>query len=686
VHLLRTHNDEEQRMHHQPDTQNTVRPVAPIGPGDPLANLSADEITYVTSALTAAGRLDESVRVVYLGLREPHKATVYAARGGGEPVVRQARVLLLDTTAGIERDLDVSIGSGEIVSERVVDSSVGRLPVTNEECVKVGEVLAADPAWCAAVSRRGVDPAHLVYAAQTAGDFPELEGNDRRILRALAFRQDHPKDLPWAHPVAGIYATVDMITHEVLAIVDDELLAIPEEPGNYDDPVYVGPAFEGLKPIEITQPEGPSFTLDGQQLTWARWNVTVGFDAREGLVLRDLRYTDAGEERPVAYRASIAEMVVPYGDPTSTRYWQTYFDVGEFLFGRYTNSLRLGCDCLGEIRYLDAVLADEQGRPQVIDNAICIHEEDYGVLWKHEDIFTGSREVRRNRRLVISSFTTVGNYDYGFYWYLYLDGTIECEAKLNGIVFTSAYRDALAPHSTHIAPGLAAPYHQHLFTARIDMVVDGLLNAVDEIEVQRLPVGDGNPHGNAFTKRVTRLDAESEPGRLADASVGRIWAVVSTERTNRMGEATGYALLPEQNPTLLAAGESSIARRNRYLAKQLWVTAYDPTEQYPAGDFANQSTGKDGLSEYANAGRSIEGADIVLWHVFGPTHFPRLEEWPIMPVDYARFTLRPLGFFDRNPVLDIPPTQGPQGHCASEGMSQDEGPGPTAPRQPASGS
>ena len=112
------------------------------------------------------------------------------------------------------------------------------------------------------------------------------------------------------------------------------------------------------------------------------------------------------------------------------RFWQNYFDAGEYLLGKQVNSLTLGCDCLGEIHYFDAVLADDDGRAAgASTNAICMHEEDYGVLWKHTDLFTGSRETRRQRRLVISFFVTVGNYDYGFYWYLYLDGTIELEVQ-----------------------------------------------------------------------------------------------------------------------------------------------------------------------------------------------------------------------------------------------------------------
>ncbi len=142
-------------------------------------------------------------------------------------------------------------------------------------------------------------------------------------------------------------------------------------------------------------------------------------------------------------------MVVPYADPSPVRFWQNYFDCGEYLFGRYANSLELGCDCLGDIHYLDAVLADDLGNPKTIENAICMHEEDYGVLWKHTDLFTGSRrDPPPAPPGDLASSPPIGNYDYGFYWYLYLDGTIEFEAKATGIVFTSGTPgDATPPRS-----------------------------------------------------------------------------------------------------------------------------------------------------------------------------------------------------------------------------------------------
>src|SRR5947209_8314511 len=174
---------------------------------------------------------------------------------------------------------------------------------------------------------------------------------------------------------------------------------------------------DDLTPLEITQPEGPSFQIGGWELSWQKWRFRVGFTPREGLVFHLLTYEDGGRRRPILYRASCAELVVPYGDPNPSGYRRNAFDIGEYGIGPNTNSLELGCDCLGEIRYLDVDLCDNHGWPYTIRNAICIHEEDAGLLWKHTDVRTGHVEVRRSRRLVVSSIVTVDNYEYAFYWY-----------------------------------------------------------------------------------------------------------------------------------------------------------------------------------------------------------------------------------------------------------------------------
>jgi primary-amine oxidase len=643
-------------------TDTEIRPGdAPAGERPhPLEPATAEEYLAGRQILAGAGLLGDTVRFAYYGLEEPPKDQVRA--GSPDRPDRRLRAFLIDVATGESADVVVSLGEERVVSRRVLDPrSDGQVPILIEDFIVAEQILHADPGWREAMARRGLTDVTKIRACPiSAGSYGVPDEDRRRMFRVLAFRQEGERDNMWAHPIDGIVAYVDLVERKVFKIVDEFEAPVPEESGDYEDPAVHGPLREGLRPIEITQPEGPSFTLDGHLLRWQGWSMRVGFDLREGLILHQISLTDSGQARPLIYRASVPEMVVPYGDPRF-RYWQAYFDTGEYLLGKWANSLERGCDCLGEIAYLDATVTDDRGKPRVIPNAVCIHEEDSGIGWKHLNLFNGSAQTRRQRRLVVSSWSTVGNYDYGFYWYFYLDGTIEHEIKLTGTLFTTSYRDGDEPHSTQVAPGLGGPVHQHLFSARLDMTVDGAANAVDEVDVGGLPVGPGNPHGNAIARTVTRLPSESQARRRCDAARGRTWRVVSTERVNRFGLPTGYTLYPESTPTLLADPASSIHARAGFATYHLWVTRYDPAQRYPAGDFVNQHPGGAGLPAFVAGDRDIDGADIVLWHTFGPTHFPRPEDWPVMPVARCGFTLKPTGFFDRNPALDVPPPGG--GHC-----------------------
>jgi primary-amine oxidase len=626
----------------------------------PLTPLSADEIRTARRIVDANGLLGQDVRFVYVALDEPHKKIVLAFKPG-DPIDRRARILLLDRATGQGVDVVVSVTEERVVSQAAVDGTAnGHVPILDQEFEDIESFLLECPQWLDAMRKRELDPALVRAVPLSAGVFGHEDEVGKRIVRVLAFYQYDAADLPWAHPIDGVVAYVDLTARTVVKVIDEIDLPLPTERGQWDAEPHAVPPRTDLKPIEITQPEGASFTVDGNQIHWADWSFRFGFDVREGLTLHQLSLRDGDRDRPVVYRASVAEMVVPYADPSPVRYWQNYFDQGEYLFGRYTNSLELGCDCLGEIKYFDVTIADEDGHPRVLKNAICLHEEDYGVLWKHTDMFNGMAETRRSRRLVISFFLTIGNYDYGFYWYLYLDGTIQLEAKATGIVFASAYRGPDG-YSTEMAPGLGAPFHQHMFSARLDMSVDGEVNVVEEVDAVAVPMGPENPWGNAFRAQKTKLTRESNAMRVADNLKARVWHITNPTKQNRLGQNVGYALHPEGQPVLLADPSSSIAKRAAFATKHLWVTEYDPAERYPAGDFVNQHPGDGGLPSFVSQDRDIDGADIVVWHTFGLTHFPRPEDWPVMPVDYAGFKLKPVGFFDRNPALNTPVA--PKPHC-----------------------
>ncbi|BBB02211.1 putative copper amine oxidase [Actinacidiphila reveromycinica] len=633
-----------------------------------LASPRPQEITACAALLRREGLLGPDTHLSYFGLDEQDKRELLA----GATAPRRFRALLVDLRTGRSHDAVVCPGEDRVVSARLLEPATdGHVPVVLAEFGLVEEIVHRDERWLAAMRRRGLTDVRQLRVNPLSAGVAGPGEDGRRLQRCFTFLQKTPDDLGWAHPVDGVTVVVDVVTREVLDVTDHALLPVPQEDGNFHDPGWVGqPARPGLKPIEITQPQGPSFTIDDDGvINWLGWTLQVGFDQREGLVLRNVALDDAGRRRPVLYRASIAEMVVPYGDPSPQRWFQNFFDCGEYLLGGFANSLELGCDCVGDITYLDAVLAAADGGVHVVPQAICIHEEDTGILWKHSDGWNGSTQSRRNRRLVISFFVTVGNYDYGFYWYLSLDGAIELEVKATGVVFTSGYPGPGYAYASELAPGLGAPYHQHLFSARLDMAVDGTGNAVDEVESAAVPRGPGNPTGTGFTQTVTRLRTESGAQRLADTTRNRSWVVTNPSVANRLGNPVGYQLHPEGRPVLLADADSDIHRRAAYATRHLWVTPYAPDERYPAGDLVNMHPGGGGLPRWTAADRSVDDTDIVLWHTFGLTHFPRPEDWPVMPVDSAGFALKPYGFFDRNPTLDIPASGG--AHCHAGGPGPD---------------
>ncbi len=310
--------------------------------------------------------------------------------------------------------------------------------MTVDEWHECDEMLRAHPAVIEALARRGITDMSRVLAdmwAYGASFVPERYAG-RRIGWCDLWHRGSERGNPYAHHVTGLHPVVDLNAMELLEIEDGYSGgADPQVMGEYL-PDLLPMRLREVAPLEVSQPDGVGFTLDGNQLSWQNWQLRLGFNHRESLVLHQVAFRDCGRLRSVAHRLSFAEMVVPYRDPSPDHYRRTAFDIGEWGLGFMTTSLSLGCDCLGEITYLDAVVHDSRGEPVTIPNAICIHEEDSGVLWKHVDERAGA-EVRRARRLVVSFHATVANYEYLVYWRFYQDGNIECEVRATGIMVTS---------------------------------------------------------------------------------------------------------------------------------------------------------------------------------------------------------------------------------------------------------
>lgn len=629
----------------------------------PLDPLSADEFTAVAAILRREQGVGEGWRIASVELAEPSKSELAAFDDGVAIPPRRASIICLDRAANATYEGLVSLTDGRVDAFDHIPGVQANFTV--DEFVECDRMLRNHPDVIAALAGRGITEMDNVFMdTWTYGDaVAPPEYRHRRIGWSDTWYKAAPGANPYAHPVSGLHCVVDLNTMELLRVEDDGRSATPSEmpnvmgeyvPRHIPERIRSAWKREPLKPLHITQPDGPSFTLEGNLLRWQNWSLRVGFNHREGMTLHTVRYRDGDVDRSVAHRMSFAEMVVPYRDSSVDHYRRTAFDIGEWGLGFMTTSLALGCDCLGEIRYLDAVLHNSKGEPYTITNAICIHEEDDAVLWKHVDHDAGA-EVRRMRRLTLSFHVTVANYEYLVYWRFYQDGNIQCEVRATGIMVTTPLPPGRSnPNGTLVDERTYAPFHQHFLVARLDLDIDGTDNTVYMSESHAEPISQDNPYGLSLVVRNQALRTESEGKQDVDFATQRAWKVVNTNVVNGLGTHPSYKLVPTGAIPPMFDPASPVLRRANVIGHTLWVTPNHNDERWPAGEFVNQSATDTGLGEWTKANRSIDNTDVVLWYVFGIHHITRPEDWPVMPVDVVSFWLKPYGFFDRNPVLDVP--------------------------------
>lgn len=343
-------------------------------------------------------------------------------------------------------------------------------------------------------------------------------------------------------------------------------------------------------------------------------------------------------------------------DPRTPYHRKQAMDLGDAGAGSCANNLSLGCDCLGTIKYFSGWLNDDQGNPVAADNVICLHEQDGGVGWKHTHRVTRTVSVVRARNLVLQSIITVGNYEYIFAWVFMQNDNVELEVRATGILSTSL----IDPGKTSewgnvVSPGVLAANHQHLFCMRIDPMIDGANNTIVQEDSVAVPQSEEeNPHGNAW--RIVKTPFEKAGFADAAPFANRCFKMVNERVLNLIsGNPVGFKLVPHPCQLLLAGVDSVVRKRARFAEHALWVTRYRDQDLWAAGKWTNQSLREiDGLHDYAARGEDVRDQDVVLWHTFGMTHNPRVEDFPVMPVEITTVSLKPADFFTKNPALDVP--------------------------------
>lgn len=622
----------------------------------PLDPLTADEYKQAVAALTAAGRVNDASRFATLELADPDKASVLAWQLG-QQISRRAFAVVKQGMQTFEAVVELT-ASPSVSSWKEIP---GVQPsVLGEEIMGVGEILAKDSTFVAALSARGYAIDKVLCAPWTVGNYAIPAQRGRRLLKSACF-EIAPGVSPFTRPIEGLWALVDLNARTVVELHDEGVIPVSTAPARIDDS-SVASKRAALKPVPLSQPAGSNVRLRGHQLQWDNWRLHFRMEKRSGLVVSTVTYRDGDRERSVLYQGGLAELFVPYMDPAGNWYSRTFMDEGEYGFGTNTTPLEPGFDCPETGQLLDAVLPDDRGAPITVPRAICIFERNTGdPAWRHFDNILGTGfEGRRSVELVLRAVSSIGNYDYFLDWVFTEDGRIRVRIGATGYdglkgVRSQTVRDATssreAAYGTLVAPGLVAVNHDHFFSIRLDVDVDGPRNSlsVDELTMTDF---EGPRSGWVVRSRLARTEREG----ILDYDLSRPahWRVINPDSSGPLGHSAGYVLHPLGSVaySMLNVGDMA-QQRAAFTAHQLWVTPHAAAERYAAGDYVDQSEPGQGLPAWTAANRSIEKTDIVLWYTAGFHHVPRTEDFPIMPSAWHELELAPFNFFARNPALDV---------------------------------
>ncbi len=629
-------------------------------PDHPLAALTPAEYWAVYDVLRSSGKIDSDTFCVSVLLHEPDKQRVLAWKEG-ESFSRGADVILL--RKGLLTEVLVDIAARKVESWKDVPGA--HAPFFESEFLALGDMAKEDPGLREALAKRGFkDLTAVVCVPLPFGYFavPELEGH--RLLYGGCYDW-HGSFLTWGRAIGGLYFEVDAVQKKVVKIIDKEVIPVPHSDTNFEEaPAVPRP---GTTPIAIAQPSGPSFQNKNGEVSWQNWHFRFRLDPRVGPVVNLVRFDDAGRLRSVLYEGSMSELFVPYMDPAESWAMRVFIDAGEFFPGGVLRPLEPGMDCPANAEFIDGLAPNEHGMPVLHPKLVCLYETiATGPSWRHfenEQIWG-----RPSRTLIVRSAAVIGNYDYLLDWRFEQDGSIRVAVGATGIIETKGVlAKSAAAHEMGI-PGADDEYghfvgentvgvnHDHFFSFRLDLDVDGTNNTFvpHRLKQKLLPA---STHRKSIWIAEPSV-AKTERDAILDISLQKpsMWVFVNPNVHGPLGYPTGYEIMPGVTAASLLDPDDGPQRVGAFSNHQLWVTPYKPNELYASGLYPTAGKGTDGLAVWTQANRPIENTDIVAWYTLGFHHMPRAEDWPVMPVMWHDFVIRPFDFFPRNPVLTLPHT------------------------------
>ncbi|KAM0069843.1 putative primary-amine oxidase [Helianthus debilis subsp. tardiflorus] len=640
----------------------------PLHPLDPL---TVPEINKIRSILLAYGPFSSSFPSINtLSLDEPDKCQVLAWKPGDPLPPRRATVVsFLDgQTHLLTVDLDLAVVTGDVVND---GSSYPML--TTEDLTTALEVLLTNLDFNKSILARGVDFNELVCVPPTSGWFgPDEEG--KRIVKVQCFSSQNTPNY-YMRPIEGLRVTIDVDKREIVKIIDTGRdIPIPKET-NTDYRYTTQSPFSDMtlktNPISMEQPKGPSFTVEnGHTVKWANWVFHIKPDIRAGMIIsRAMVRAENGEYRSVMYKGFASELFVPYMDPDQGWYFKTYMDEGEFGLGATAFPLVELNDCPRYSYYMDGVFASADGRPFIQRKMICIFERYTGDIgWRHSEIPAMGFNIRESRpkvTLVARMVASVGNYDYIFDWEFQTDGLIRIKVGLSGMLMVKAtpYENIYNISNTDdmtgtlVSENVIGVVHDHYISFHLDMDIDGPNNSFAKVNLVKEETLPGQSPRRSYLKAIRKVAKTEDDAKiklnLFDPSE---FHVFNPARKSRLGNPTGYKIVPGETAASLLDLDDQPQIRAAFTNNQIWVTPLNKSEEWAGGLLVSQSKGEDTLAVWSARNREIENKDIVLWYTLGFHHIPCQEDFPVMPTVSSSFELKPVNFFDRNPILNAKPT------------------------------
>ncbi|KAH0643137.1 hypothetical protein KY290_034743 [Solanum tuberosum] len=212
-------------------------------------------------------------------------------------------------------------------------------------------------------------------------------------------------------------------------------------------------------------------------------------------------------------------------------------------------------------------------------------------------------------------------------------------------------------YGTLLSENIIGVIHDHYVTFHLNMDIDGPSNnSFVKVNLQKEMTSPGESPRRSYLKAVrnvakTEKDAQIKL-KLYDPSE---FHVINSNKKSRVGNPVGYKVVPGGTAASLLDHDDPPQKRAAFTNNQIWVTPYNESEQWAAGLFVYQSQGDDTLAVWSDRDRAIENKDIVVWYTLGFHHIPCQEDFPIMPTVSSSFEIKPVNFFESNPILNIPP-------------------------------